>query len=264
MLSVVIALACLGLIVTKGLFDPPRPVMAEASKIASSSSFLRVAPDTEFAHPTGKALINPTYPAAPAPGSAHFRTLTFAELKADDTSSTGTKAGHNLLVRTKNGNAAAAEALYNGSTKRGFDEYQRAVFLNTVANIYERDPILLENTVFVGFYDGHKSHKLEYGIILSGITTEKLYIAKMGPAGLLGLMGRRSPKSDKIASLEATQIRGISNTYAFDVDLYNPKSEPEKHAAETYFNDTTPAATHPADVARALRLRGIASGVSTR
>jgi len=211
-----------------------------------------------------KHLSNPTYPEAPARGSAYFHTQAFEELDGRETSTPGTVAARELLVRTKRGDVAAAEALYNGSAKKGFDEYQRAVFLNTIANIQQRDARLLEDTRFVRFYDGRKKHELEYGVVLSGVTAQKVSEAQMGAAGLLGLFGQRSPKADKIASLEATRLLEGPNTYAFDTDLYNLKSEPDKHVAETDFNDTMSAATHPADVARALTLRGIFSGVRTK
>ena len=207
---------------------------------------------------------NPTYPDAPAPGVANFRTLTFDELDNEEISSPGTMAARELLVRTNKGNVAAAEAQYNGSAKNGFDEYQRAVFLNTVADIRQRDARLLEYARFVRFYDGRKKRALEYGIILTGVTATQLDDARMGLAGVLGMWGRRSPREDAIAALEATPELEGHNLYAFDVDLYNPKAAPDKHKAETDFNSLTIAATHPADVARALEMRGIFSGVSTR
>ena len=264
-LGILIVATGLGVVVRSGWFGPERLVLAAGS----TQTFPRQpSAIDDIAKPaatlSSKELYNPTYPEAPSPGSAYFLTQTFAELDGGETSSPGTRAARDLLVRTKKGDVAAAEALYNGLAKKGFDEYQRAVFLNTIANIEKRDPRLLENTRFVRFYDGRKKHALEYGIVLSGVTTQKLSDAKMGPAGLLGLLGQRSPKTENIASLEVTRILEAPNTYAFDTDLYNLKSEPEKHVAETNFNDSMSAATHPADVARALRLRGIMSGVRTR
>lgn len=236
---------------------------AVASGLTETSTMLRLPPA-----PPGpmslRAARNPTYGGAPAPGSTYFRTLTFAELDDNENGTPGSRAARELLVRTNKGDAAAAEAQYSGSAKNGFDEYQRAVFLNTVADICERDNRLLENARFVRFYDGKKKLRLEYGIILSGITDEKLDQARMGLAGLMGFMGRRSPRIDTVASLEATPELEGTNLYAFDVDLYNLKSDADKHTAETDFNRDNSAATHPADVARALELRGIFSGVTAR
>ncbi|MFN0278344.1 MAG: hypothetical protein ACKVRN_07050 [Pyrinomonadaceae bacterium] len=214
--------------------------------------------------PSHKARNNPTYPDAPAPGTTYFRTLDFAELYSEKTSSPGTIAARDLLIRTHKGSVAAAEARYSGSAKGGFDEYQRAVFLNTVASILQRDARLLKNARFVRFYDGRKKRALEYGIVLSGLTAAELDDARMGLAGVLGMWGRRSPREESIASLQATPELKNPTFYSFDVDLYNPKSDPDKHKAEFDFNSLNIAATHPADVARALELRGIVSGVSTR
>lgn len=257
--SVVITFAIVGVMTKGGRLRSEQP-------IAGFTQFSAPAPLVE--KPVGpmslKARRNPTYPKAPAPGSAFFRALTFAELDDEENSSPGSRAARELLVRSNKGNVTAAEAQYSGSAKRGFDEYHRAVFLNTVACIQQRDHRLLENARFVRFYDGKKKRRLEYGIILSGVTVEQLDQAKMGLAGLLGFMGRRSPRAEAVASLEAAPELTGTNLYAFDVDLYNFKSDADKHVAETDFNDENSAATHPADVARALRLRGILSGVTTR
>lgn len=206
---------------------------------------------------------NQTNPEAPAPGSAYFETPRFADLNNIDEGTPGTRAAHKLLVRSHLGNEIAAQAQYDGTTRKGFDEYKRAVFLNTVAVIRDRDSRLLEKTTFVRFYDGRKKHALEYGIVLSGLTPNDLARADMRPSGFLGTTGRRSPKKDAIASLEATWQSDGKSAFAFDVDLYNPKADPVSHTAEVKFNDKTQAATHPADVSRALVMRGIVSGVIT-
>jgi hypothetical protein len=257
--SVVIAFAIVGVTTKAGRLRSEPPV-AGFTQFSAPSSL----PEKPLGPMSLKARHNPTYPKAPAPGSAYFRALTFAELDDEENSSPGSRAARELLVRSNKGNVTAAEAQYSGSAKRGFDEYHRAVFLNTVAGIQQRDHRLLENARFVRFYDGKKKLRLEYGIILSGITAEKLDQAKMGLAGLLGFMGRRSPRADTVASLEAALELGGTNLYAFDIDLYNFKSDADKHVAETDFNDENSAATHPADVARALLLRGILSGVITQ
>jgi len=99
--------------------------------------------------------------------------------------------------------------------------------------------------------------------VLSGITGANLDTAKLGKSGIFGLGGRRSPRVDSVASLEATGIG--SNTFAFDIDLYNAKSNFRKHLfGEVRFNSSNKATTHPADVARALQMRGIRSGVIVR
>lgn len=264
-LCILVAAAGFGVLVSSGWLGTKRPILAAGLTPTLAQQFLPIDDAARPAAPlSSKELSNPTYPGAPAPGSAYFRTQTFAELEGGEMSSPGTQAARDLLVRTKKGDVDAAEAMYSGMAKKSFDEYQRAVFLNTIANIQKRDPRLLENTRFVRFYDGRKKHALEYGIVLSGVTMQQISEAQMGPAGLFGLLGQRSPKTENIASLEVTRILEAPNTYAFDTDLYNLKSEPEKHVAETNFNDSMSAATHPADVARALRLRGIMSGVRTR
>lgn len=262
-LGILIVAAGFGVVIRSGSLRLERLVLAPGP-----TQTLTGLPSDDIVKPSAPLSVkqqhNPTYDKAPSPGSAYFQTQTFAELDGGETGSPGTRAARDLLVRTKKGDVAAAGALYDRLVKKGFDEYQRAVFLNTIANIQKRDPRLLENSKFVRFYDGRKKHALEYGIVLSGVTTQKLSDAQMGPAGLLGLLGQRSPKTENIASLEVTRILEGPNTYAFDTDLYNLKSEPEKHVAETNFNDSMAAATHPADVARALRSRGIMSGVRTK
>jgi hypothetical protein len=257
--SVVITFAIVGVMTKAGRLRSEPPV-AGFTQFSAPASL----PEKPLGQMSLKARLNPIYSRAPAPGSAYFRALTFRELDDEQNSSPGSRAARELLVRTNKGNVTAAEAQYSGSAKQGFDEYQRAVFLNTVACIQQRDGRLLEDATFVRFYDGKKKLGLEYGIILSGITSEKLDQAKMGLAGLLGFMGRRSPRADAVASLEAAPALTGTNLYAFDVDLYNFKSDADKHVAETDFNDENSAATHPADVARALRLRGILSGVTTK
>lgn len=206
---------------------------------------------------------NPTYKNAPVPGSIDFRAFSFDELDAAASGTPGTIAARRLLVRSHDGNVATAEAVYDGTVKDGFDEYQRAVFLNTVADIQKRDERLLDRAVFLHFYRGENNRGLEYGIVLSGVTEAGLNNAQMGLAGFMGLMGRRSPKTEAIASLEATPVIGSPDTFAFDVDLYNPKADVDKHSAEADFNLKNRSATHPADVARALRHRGVLSGVLT-
>ena len=84
----------------------------------------------------------------------------------------------------------------------------------------------------------------------------------MGKAGLFGVYGRRSPGVEGTASLEATKAG--KNRWAFDVDLYNIKSNFDKHWKEVRFNSSNKATTHPADVARALVERKIISGVTTQ
>lgn len=205
---------------------------------------------------------NPTYPLAPAPGSAFFETPPFAEL-AGPNGSPGTRAARALLIRTKDGNVGAAEAEYNGQGTSSFTSYERAVLLNTVAGIEMRDPRLLEKAAFLRFYRGNRLDALPFGIVLSGVTPTALGRAEMHPSGFLGLLGRRSPRVESVASLEATYEASGYDTYAFDVDLYNPKADPIKHTAETDFNHELRVTTHPADVARALRMRGIVSGVTT-
>lgn len=259
-----IALAGVGAISSHVWFGAEPPVLASGTTLEletqhSIAEGNKPKPDQV----PGKRNGNPTYPDAPAPGSSYFRTPSFADLADKIKGTPGTMAARDLLVRTNRGSTAAAEAQYDGSGKQSFDEYKRAVFLNTVAVIHERDARLLENTRFVRFYDGKKEHAFEYGIILSGVTPDKLGRANMRPAGFLGTSGRRSPKEDTVASLEASWVSEGQYTFAFDVDLYNPKADPVKHTAEVKFNDNARSATHPADVARALLMRRIFSGVIT-
>lgn len=256
-----IVLAGLGAISSKVWLGAESPVLASGTTLGLERQPYTNKPEPD--HVRGKLKSNPTYPDAPAPGSSYFRTLSFADLADKVNGSPGTMAARDLLVRTNRGSVAAAEAQYDGSGRQSFDEYKRAVFLNTVAVIHERDARLLENARLVRFYDGKKEHGFEYGIVLSGVTPDKLGRANMRPAGFLGTSGRRSPKDDTVASLEASWMNDDQNTFAFDVDLYNPKADPVKHTAEVKFNDNARAATHPADVARALLMRGIFSGVIT-
>lgn len=148
-----------------------------------------------------------------------------------------------------------------------WDVYERAVFLNTVGALGDAfksvnlsiDQVFA-NAKFRHFYKGDGSEK-PFGVVIEGITAKQLDEAKLGESRILGIIkiGRRSPERIKEASLEAT--REGDNLFAFDVDLWNPKSEFSKHKEEVNWNHKHHTTTHPADVARALQRRGVETGV---
>lgn len=73
--------------------------------------------------------------------------------------------------------------------------------------------------------------------------------------------GRRSPKNIKEGSVEAT-LEG--NKVIFDVDLYNPYSNPIDHGLEVLGNFINKKSTHPAEVVEKLKNRGVLTGVTCR
>lgn len=215
-------------------------------------------------------LDNPTYSGSPVPGTAYFDVPAFSDLDKKGTRTDGTYAARQLLVDTNGGDLAAAETQYKGFTK-----YEQAVFLNTMAALVDQK-LDLKSARFEGFYNDHRGNEaLPFGVTLSGVTTKQLDAAQMGTAivwiGPLPVpVGRRSPRVIKTASLEAS-VDSKTGFVGFDVDLYNIKSNLSKHSDEVGFNSGKTAATnykkvttHPADVARALRARGVRSGVITQ
>ena len=167
-------------------------------------------------------------------------------------------------------NSSAYGLLNNAYGKRGaraqylgFSTYGQAVLLNTAAAVFAQG-VDLSNAKFEGFYNGYKSAR-PYGIYVSGVSSTDLRRA--------GLLTRyydndgksyRPSRKIKEGSLEATSE---GDEFAFDVDLHNPFGgfvSAFKHIGEVLHNKVNKVTTHPGDVAKALRKRGIVSGVRCR
>ena len=176
---------------------------------------------------------------APRSGSCTLSAPDFANIKSY---------ARNLLERTFGKGAAA---FYNG-----MGTYNQAVFLNTITALASQG-VPLNNARFVGFYNTEESRAF-YGIELSGITGKELDNAGLGKSWKPGI-GRRSPDEIKEASIEASTH---GSNFAFDIDLYNAKSNFKNHAGEVNFNSRNHTSTHPADVTRLLYRRGVFSGVT--
>jgi len=143
------------------------------------------------------------------------------------------------------------EAFYNS-----LGTYNKAVLLNTAAALADAG-VNMSNANFIGFYRGGKPEAAAFGIEVTGVTTGDLDRAGLGRSLVPGI-GRRSPGRIKEGSLEAT-VHG--NIVAFDIDLYNVKSNLRKHKGEVDYNNSHKTTTHPGDVARQLAGRGVNSGV---
>lgn len=176
----------------------------------------------------------------PRSGPCNLVTPSFADLKGANA------AAYNLLTATYGNNAA--------STYAGFGTYNQAVFLNTIGAVAAQG-VNLSNARVSGFYYGDSPDRAPFGVEVTGVTTGDLDSAGLGDSLLYG---RRSPGRIKEGSLEAT-VHG--NIVAFDVDLYNVKSNKRKHKDEVDFNSRNKTTTHPADVVRKLNGRGVQTGV---
>lgn len=181
----------------------------------------------------------------PRSGPCNLATPSFADLKAAN------PAAYNLLTATYGNNGA--------STYAGWGTYNQAVFLNTIGAVAAQE-VNLSNARVDGFYYGDSPDRAPFGVEVTGVTTQNLDSAGLGGSSFPGI-GRRSPKSIKQGSIEAT-VHG--NTVAFDVDLWNVKSELRKHSDEVSFNKKNKTTTHPADVVRALNGRGVSTGVKCK
>jgi RHS repeat-associated protein len=190
---------------------------------------------------------NPTNPDAPVPGTGDIDTPNFGALAGNER----TQAAYDLLKATY---GDKAESVYNG-----WSTYQQAVYLNTIAALADAK-VNLDDSKIVGFYNDDRKDALPFGVTLSNVTKKELNDAGLGP----WIGGRRSPKKIEIASLEATIKDEKKGIVGFDIDLYNAKSKFPEHQKEVSFNSSNKATTHPADVARALKKRGVISEVTTK
>ena len=182
----------------------------------------------------------------PRSGPCDLHTPAFLELTTNSA-----KAASALLVATYGERAAAIYASWG--------TYRQAVFLNTIGAVVDQGVDLSAAKLADNpFYYGNSPDRSPFGIEVTGVNGSDL--DKVGLGDSL-LYGRRSPRAIKEGSIEATVHGG---TIAFDVDLYNVKSNKVKHADEVAFNRDNKTTTHPADVVRKLNGRGVKTGVICR
>jgi len=179
----------------------------------------------------------PQNPATPMLGPCNLATPDFDDL-----------VGHPALGLLSGPFDDDPRAFYNS-----LSTYNQAVLLNTATALADAG-VNLGNANFIGFYRSDKPGNAAFGIEVTGVGKGDL-----GTIGPSRIFGYRSPGAVKIGSVEATFEKG--GVVAFDVDLYNPKSNFRKHQGEVGYNSRNNTPTHPGDVARQLAARGVNSGV---
>lgn len=179
----------------------------------------------------------------PRSGLCSLKTPSFEGVKSVNA------AASDLLVSTFGTNAASIYGTWG--------TYKQAVFLNTIGAVTAQG-VDLKKARFKDFYYGDSPDRAPFGVVVTGVSTKDLDRAGLGSSILYG---RRSPREIKQGSIEAS-VSG--EMVAFDIDLWNAKSEFGKHQEEIGYNSKNKTTTHPADVVRALNARGVFTGVQCR
>jgi YD repeat-containing protein len=196
---------------------------------------------------------NLTYDVPPRSGPCDLQTVDFDKLNTIS----GNPAAFDLLNRTFGNQARIIYA--------GWETYDKAVFLNTVAGINHQSSSLLSTAKFDSFYNGDSGTAKNFGFFVTGLEKKNIVAAGLVESSVAGEKPSiRSPENIKEASVEAT----LSGDFvAFDLDLHNAFGgtvAAAKHAEEVLYNKTNNTTTHPADVVRRLNARGVTSGVSCK